>query len=393
MSSEAPLEVRVHRSLADIGPSAWDAIAGDDDPFVEHAFLFALEESGSVGRGTGWEPRHLTLWRQGALVAALPCYLKSHSYGEYIFDFAWASAAQRARLRYYPKMVAMVPMTPATGTRLLVHPAEPYGPAVARLLDALVELVIAERASGAHLNFLSERERDAVAADPRFLPRISHQYHFHNAPYASFDALLEAFRSPARKQVRKERRVVAESGLRVVTKTGPELDARDWSALRAFYFDTCARKGSTPYLDARFFDLLRERVAHRVVAVLAYEGDEPVAGTLSFEKGKRIYGRYWGANEAYDRLHFELCYYRLIDRAIERGCDRFEAGAQGEHKIKRGLLPVEIHSSHYLHDPWLRQGIAEFLPRETAHVRALIAELSEESPFRRGELGGGSEPG
>lgn len=384
MSQESAFEVRVLDALTRVEPDEWDALAGEDDPFVEHAFLSALEESGSVGPGTGWEPRHLVLVRDGSLVAALPCYLKSHSYGEYIFDFAWASAAHRARIRYYPKLVAMVPMTPATGTRFLVHESVPYEAAVSALLEALVGLAATEGASSAHINFLSERERVVVARDPRFLARLSHQYHFHNEGYASFDALLEEFRSPARKQVRKERKVVAESGLRIETKTGDELGEHDWAALRSFYFDTCLRKGSTPYLDPRFFDVIRRRLSHRVVAVLAYEGDEPVAGTLSFEKGRRIYGRYWGANEAYDRLHFELCYYRLIERAIDRRCDRFEAGAQGEHKIKRGLLPAEIHSAHYIANPWLKEAIADFLPREAQQVRAAMAELALESPFRRG---------
>lgn len=377
------LRVRTLRSIHEVEPAAWDALAGRDDPFSEHAFLAVLEDSGSVGPGTGWEPRHQVLERQGHCVAALPCYRKTHSYGEYIFDFAWADAARRSRIRYYPKIVAMVPFTPTTGTRLLVHPDEPFEATVRALLDAVVGLVEAEQASSAHLLFLSAREREAVIADPRFLPRLSHQYHFRNTGDPSFDHLLARFRSPARKQLKKERRLVAESGLRIEVRSGEQLEDRDFLALSEFYADTCARKGSTPYLRPEFFELARTRLASRVVAVMAYDGDAPVAGTLNFEKGSVLYGRYWGANAAYDRLHFELCYYRLLERVLERGLARFEAGAQGEHKIKRGFLPTEIHSAHYVVNPWLREAVADFLPREALGVRAAMAELALETPFRR----------
>lgn len=370
-------------SLALVPAGDWDALTGQDDPFVEHAFLSTLEASASVGPGTGWTPRHIVVSDADGLVAALPAYRKEHSYGEYIFDFAWASAAHRARIRYYPKLVSMAPFTPATGRRLLVRPGVDEALATRALLDGVADLVARERYSSAHLLFLNEDERSEVGKDPRFLARVSHQYHFVNEGYRDFDDLLSRFRSVARKQIKKERRLVAESGLRIETKTGDALDARDWTAIRRFYFDTCMRKGSTPYLEPEFFDLARERLAHRAVAVLAYESDEPVAMTLSFEKGACLYGRYWGARESYDRLHFELCYYRLIDRAIERGLSRFEAGAQGEHKIKRGLLPTPIHSAHLLVDPGLREAVAAFLPREALGVAAAMAELDTLSPFRR----------
>lgn len=375
--------LRVVHAIDAIDAVAWDAASGADDPFSEHAFLSVLEASGSVGPGTGWEPRHLVIEDAAGLVAALPLYRKSHSYGEYIFDFAWANAAHRARVSYYPKLVSMTPLTPATGTRFLVRPGADYEACVAALLNGVVSLVRDERASSAHLLFLDERESDTVSRDDRFLARLSHQYHFVNDGYRDFDDLLSRFRSVARKQIRKERRVVAESGLRIEEKSGDAIDERDWSAIRSFYFDTCARKGSTPYLEPAFFDLARERLAQRAVAVLAYDADEPVAMTLSFEKGACLYGRYWGAKADYDRLHFELCYYRLIDRAIARGYARFEAGAQGEHKIKRGLLPTPIRSSHFLVHPGLRDAVAAFLPHERAGVEQAIGELDVLSPFRR----------
>lgn len=378
------LERRVLSRIAEVPAAAWDRLVGDDDPFVEHAFLHALEASGSVGPGTGWEPCHLVVSDGPLLVAALPLYVKTHSYGEFIFDFAWADAARRMRSRYYPKLVSMVPLTPATGRRFLVAPDRLRPPLVRALLDGVEAILQDAGASSAHLLFLDDVEVEEASADDRFLRRSTHQYHFVNEGYASFDEFLARFRSEARKQVRKERRVVAESGLVIRVKTGEELEAADWDALRAFYLDTCARKGSPAYLDDRFFEVARETLARRVVSVLAYDGGRPVAATLNFEKGAHLYGRYWGAADAYEMLHFELCYYRLIERTIEKGMARFEAGAQGEHKIKRGLLPRVVHSAHAVAHPILRAAVEDYLQREAAATRRIVAELSEHGPFRRG---------
>lgn len=369
--------------VASIAADAWDALAAPDDPFASHAFLSVLEESGSVGARTGWEPCPIVVERGDAIVGALPLYRKLHSYGEYIFDFAWAHAAERARIRYYPKLVAMAPFTPATGTRFLVREAEDRAPIVAAILDGVSRAVADDRTSSAHLLFLDEREQREAAARAEFLPRLSHQYHFVNDGYRDFDDLLGRFRSEARKQVRRERRLVAESGLRIETKTGEELTRDDWDAIAEFYADTCARKGSMPYLRRGFFELAATRLRAIAVAVIAYDGARPVAMSLSFEKGRVLYGRYWGAAADFDRLHFELCYYRLIDRAIARGLVRFEAGAQGEHKIKRGFLPAPIRSAHFVAHPLLRDAIESFLPREAAGVAEAMDELGELSPFRR----------
>lgn len=370
-------------SIRDVPAEDWDAIAGEDDPFAEHAFLAALEDSGSIAETTGWAPSHLVVHEGARLVGAMPLYRKTHSYGEYIFDFAWASASHRARVPYYPKLVAIAPVTPATGTRLLVARDAQRGEVVRTLLDAVIAHVDETRASSAHLLFLSERERADVEAHGRFAPRLSEQFHFENEGYSSFEDLLSRFRAPARKQVKRERRIVRESGLRIETLTGEALTHAHFRALRRFYVDTCARKGSPPYLRSDFFDRLAETFRHRVVAVLAFDGDEPVAGTLNFEKGKHLYGRYWGATAHAEMLHFELCYYRLIERTIERGLSRFEAGAQGEHKLKRGLMPKAIHSAHYIRDPRLDAAIRDFLPREAEGVREAIAELAAAGPFRR----------
>lgn len=377
------MRARVAASIHDADAAAWDAIAGDDDPFAEHAFLAALEDSGSMCKTTGWVARHILVHDEARLVGALPLYEKTHSYGEYIFDFAWASASHRAGVPYYPKLVSMTPATPATGTRLLVAPDVDRARVVALLLDTALDLARDIRASSVHLLFLSERERDDVTSHGRFAPRLSEQFHFRNEGYTSFDDLLTRFRSASRKQVRRERRIVAESGLEIRTVTGDALEAKEFDALRRFYVDTCGRKGSPPYLRSGFFDLMKSTLAKRVVAVLAYEGGVPVAGTLNFEKGAHLYGRYWGADSHAEMLHFELCYYRLIERTIERKLTRFEAGAQGEHKLKRGLLPAAIHSAHFLRDPRLDAAVRDFLPREAEAIREGLAAMTAMGPFKR----------
>jgi uncharacterized protein len=379
------MQTQLVTSIQDIDAEAWNALTGADDPFVEHAFLAALEASGSVGRGTGWMPQHLLLQDAGKLVGALPLYLKEHSYGEYVFDFGWANAAMRAGMRYYPKLVAMVPFTPATGRRFLFAPAVDPQAAVSRLLDGALDLMQSVRASSVHLHFLNEQEAAWVKHDGRFQARLSSQFHWQNRSYNSFDDHLATFRSAIRKEVRKERRRVREAGIRVVMLEGAELTAEHWQALQRFYFDTCHKHGSGPYLTAEFFELIAKHHAQRVVAVLGYQGDEIIAGTLNFEKGAHLYGRYWGALGDYDSLHFELCYHRLIERAIERGQQRFEAGAQGLHKLRRGLLPVAIQNACYIADARLRAAVAEFLVREEASVRFELSELAHHGPAHREE--------
>jgi predicted N-acyltransferase len=369
--------------LAQIAPEVWDRLTGQDDPFVEHAFLHALEQSGCVGRGTGWLPCHVLLRDAGELVAALPLYLKAHSYGEYVFDFGWAQAALRAGIAYYPKLVAMVPFTPATGRRFLIAPGVSRQQAVTGLLDGALEVLRDERASSIHLHFLNATEAELVQVDGRFRPRLSSQFHWHNDNFASFDDHLATFRSAIRKEVRKERRRVVEAGIDVSVVEGPQLTAEEWQALTQFYFDTCEKHGSGPYLTPAFFDAIARTHAKRVVAVLARREGEIVAGTLNFEKGQHLYGRYWGATARYDSLHFELCYHRLIERAIERGYQRFEAGAQGIHKLRRGLLPVAIHNACYVANPRLADAVSDYLQREERSVRMELAELEHHGPTHR----------
>jgi predicted N-acyltransferase len=377
------MQIELVTSLANIAPEAWDRLTGEDDPFVEHAFLRALEESDCVGRGTGWFPQHVIAREGGELVAALPLYLKEHSYGEYVFDFGWAQAASRAGIRYYPKLVGMVPFTPATGRRFLIAPEISEQAAVSALLDGALDALRRKRASSIHLHFLDAREADLVRADGRFQARLSSQFHWHNREFASFDDHLATFRSAIRKEVRKERRRVAEAGIQVSVVEGPQLTAEDWQALTKFYFDTCDKHSSGPYLTPEFFAQIARTHAKRVVAVLARHEGEIVAGTLNFEKGKHLYGRYWGASARYDSLHFELCYHSLIERAIARKLSRFEAGAQGIHKLRRGLLPAAIHNACYIADPRLAQAVGEFLTREEEAVHFELAQLQQHGPSHR----------
>jgi len=382
--ADADLRVAVLEAIDEVPAQAWDAIAGDDDPFIEHAFLRALEVSESVGGDSGWTPRHIVVWSGEKLVGALPLYAKDHSYGEYIFDWSWASAAERVGLRYYPKLVSMVPLTPATGTHVLIDAAVDRERVVRALLGGVSAVAEELRASSVHLLFLNADEHQLVQRVGGFMPRASLQFHWRNEGYRDFEDYLDRFRSALRKQARRERREATEHGLDIVLKRGDELSASEWDALRNFYRDTCMRKGSGPYLTDAFFDELAATHASRVLAALALDGKRAVAGTLNFQKGKHLYGRYWGAIDDRPSLHFELCYYRLIEHAIAHGITHFEAGAQGTHKLRRGLLPVEIHSAHWIAQPALADAVADFLPREAASVRREIERLAEHGPFRRG---------
>ncbi|MDQ3036663.1 MAG: GNAT family N-acetyltransferase [Myxococcota bacterium] len=378
------MEVRPIARVTEIDAERWNALVGDDDPFVEHAFLAALEESGSVGPGTGWEPTHITAWRDGELVGALPLYAKDESWGEFIFDFQWARAAMQARIPYYPKLTAMVPFTPATGRRLLIRDGADRASVVRALIDGAREVAETKHASSVHVLFVNDEERRELVELASMRPRLSMQYHWHNEGWSTFEEYLDAFRAPARKQVRRERRTVAESDVEVIVKEGPALDDADWRALGVFYRMNCARHGSFPYLNPRFFERIRETNAHRLVAVLAYRGGTPIAGSINFEKGAHLYGRYWGCVQDDDFLHFEVCYYRLIERAIAKKMRRFEAGAQGSHKLKRGLMPSAIHSTHWMRHPRLAEAVEDYLPREAFAVQHEIDELAAMGPFKRG---------
>lgn len=378
------MNTQLLKSVGEIAADAWDALSGASDPFAEHAFLLCLEDSGTVGPGSGWTPLHVTAWDDARLVGALPLYVKEHSYGEYIFDWAWAEASMRVGLPYYPKLVSMIPVTPVTGTRFLVAEDVDYDRVTSQLLAGCLEAAEQTKSSSVHLLFLTEKEQLAVQNHPEYMHRLSMQFHWTNRDFSSFEDYLSNFRASARKNVLRERKKAAASDLSLEVVDGAELNPSDWGLLRFFYQSTCARYGSHPYLTSEFFELLPERLAHRVVVALARSSDGvPVAASLNFEKGRHLYGRYWGALEDFDSLHFELCYYRLIERAIARGVKRFEAGAQGHHKLKRGLLPVPIYSCHWIRHPLLSNAVAEFLMRERLAVLDRIRCLEPQGPFHR----------
>ncbi len=369
----------------------WDALAGDDNPFLEHAFLAALESSESVCTDAGCLPLFVVARdRPGApVIGAVPLYLKTNSYGEFIFDWSWASAAHRAGLRYYPKLVAAVPFTPVTGQRLLLAPGlSPAGAAeaTAALLRGVQQAAAETRASSVHVLFCTEHESQTLAA-ASFFPRLSMQFHWHNRPdrpFENFDDYLGTFKSRNRKQVRKERAGAAAHGLTFRTATGNELDDRDWEALYRFYIANVDRHHGSAYLTAAFFRAVRATLPHRMVATLAYRGSTPVAGTVNFEKGRHLYGRYCGCSEDNAMLHFELCYYRLIERAIERRCTLFEAGAQGEHKLKRGLVPSFTHSAHWIRHADFAKAIAGYIAGEREAVAEQVRLYAQHTPFRDG---------
>ncbi len=365
--------------IADVAAADWDACAGDDNPFVSHAFLSCLEESGSASPRTGWLPRHLVLRdAQGQVVAFAPLYAKSHSWGEYVFDHAWADALDRAGGRYYPKLQVAVPFSPVPGPRLLVRDAS-LRPAVAA---ALVRACDDLRLSSVHVTFCVEDEQ-GVLEGAGFLPRLGLQFHWRNESYGTFDDFLARLASRKRKQVRKERER-ARWGLRIRPLRGHEITSRHWEAFHTFYLSTVDKRWGQAYLTRRFWPMLGEHLGDRVVLMWAEEEDgTPVAGALNLLGRDALFGRNWGAVRDVPFLHFELCYYQAIEFAIAHRLARVEAGAQGEHKVSRGYLPVPTFSAHWIAHPGLREAVARFLARECPAVRATIVRIAEEqSPFR-----------
>ena len=366
--------------VAAIDGAIWDALAGGANPFVSHDFLSLLEESGSVGPGTGWQAAPLLVEDEnGALIAAAPAYLKSHSQGEYVFDHGWADAWTRAGGDYYPKLQIAVPFTPVPGPRLLATDGD-----AATLLIRAAEAVVRQNAlSSAHATFVAP-EQMALFEQAGWLVRRDIQFHFANADYANFDDFLATLTSAKRKQLRKERTRAIE-GLRIEELTGDAIGPDDWDAMWLFYQDTGARKWGQPYLTREAFDLMRARMADRIILLIAYDDAQPVAGALHFLGADTLYGRYWGCLTDIPYLHFELCYYRAIDIAIARGLRRVEAGAQGGHKLARGYGPVATWSAHFIADPGFRRAVADFLEQERRAEEAEMDWLEGHMPFRRAD--------
>lgn len=372
------LTVSVLPAISAIDAAQWDGCGAQGNPFVSHRFLAALEASASVGQGTGWHPRHLVARRGDQVVGVAPCYLKTHSQGEYIFDHAWAQAYERAGGRYYPKLQAAVPFTPVTGPRLIA----PDPQVRLALLQAMVELARQGGLSGAHVTFCTQAEA-ALGAQAGFLPRTSEQFHWLNRGYAGFDDFLAQLSSRKRKAIRKERAQAQGFGGRIRCLTGDQIQPRHWDDFWLFYQDTGSRKWGRPYLTRAFFDLLHQTMRDDCLLILAERDGRAVAGALNLIGKDALYGRYWGCIEDHPFLHFELCYHQAIDWAIAHGLSRVEAGAQGEHKLTRGYLPVPIHSLHWLHDQGFHDAVADFLRRERAAVDRDMALLTRMGPFRR----------
>ena len=367
-------------SLAEISALEWDALLPDDQPFLRHAFLLTLEESGSVRPENGWQPDHL-LWREnGVLSAALPGYRKRNSQGEYVFDHAWADACHRAGIPYYPKWLGAIPFSPVTGARLLGEEAS-----ISQLLAALPDELLQHGLSGAHINFTTPFANDVMEQQPDWLARLGIQYHWHNKGYRDFQDFLDTLMSRKRKQLRKEREQVASSGFEFNWYRGDELQEDQWDFVYTCYANTYAVRGQRPYLTRQFFSLLAERMPRSIRVVIATLQGHPAAMAFYLVDGNSLYGRYWGCLAEFDRLHFETCFYQGMDFAIAEGLQRFDAGAQGEHKLVRGFEPQITHSWHYLCHPGLREAVEEYLVQERAGIRAYAIEAREALPYRRGD--------
>jgi predicted N-acyltransferase len=409
-ASEAALKIRIVPSIETIPAADWDACcrgevcaslkvkdedSGDDlspdlstgafvsNPFVTHAFLAALEASGSVGGRSGWQPRHLLVENpKNEIVGAAPCYVKSHSRGEYVFDHSWAEAFERAGGAYYPKLQVSVPFTPVTGPRLLAKPGPQRSAVQQALAAALSEVTVTSQLSSAHLTFLPLEEW-RLLGEQGFLLRTDQQFHWQNNGYASFEDFLAALSSRKRKAIRRERKDALSPGIEVHCLTGKDLTESVWDAFFSFYMDTGSRKWGRPYLTRDFFSLIGASMGERILLVMAKRAGRWIAGAINLIGAGALYGRNWGAIEHHPFLHFELCYYQAIDYAIRHRLARVEAGAQGEHKLARGYLPSTTYSAHFIANPALRRAVADYLTRERAYVKAAGEELAAEAPFRK----------
>ena len=393
MSEEAKVEIRIAQGLGHVPAAEWDACAnpagivraGEEtyNPFVSHAFLAALEESGCVGPRTGWAPLHLLVsGSDGRLAAAAPCYAKSHSMGEYVFDAGWADAYERAGGQYYPKLQVAVPFTPVVGPRLLVRPG--FDDARSKLVAGLAAVRERVGASSTHVTFAADADVGALS-EAGYLLRTDKQFHWLDEAYGGFEGFLSALSSRKRKVIRRERREALANGITIARLRGREITEAHWDAFFGFYMDTGARKWGRPYLNRRFFSLIGERMADRILLVIASRDGRPIAGAINFIGDVALYGRNWGCIEDHPFLHFEVCYYQAIDFALENGLRRVEAGAQGEHKLARGYRPVVTRSLHDIADPGLRRAIADYLGRERTYVADETSLYEEAMPFRQAD--------
>jgi predicted N-acyltransferase len=379
-------QVRIAAGMADVAADDWDRCANPPslphDPFVSHAFLKALEDAETVTRRTGWVPQHLLLEEGGRLTGAMPLYVKGHSKGEYIFDYGWAEAYERAGGSYYPKLQCAVPFTPVPGRRLLVEPGDRMTERERMLLAGAIEVAKRGGMSSLHVTFCSEGEWTR-SGEAGLLQRTDKQFHWHNEGYATFDDFLASLASRKRKAIRKERAGAVEGGLIIERLTGADITEAHWDAFFKFYMDTGGRKWGRPYLNRKFFSLLGAAMADRCLLVMARRGRRYVAGALNLIGGDCLYGRYWGTTEHQPFLHFEVCYYQAIEFAIEHRLPRVEAGAQGEHKLARGYLPTPTYSVHWIADSGFRKAVARYLEDERRYMAEQREALAQYGPYKR----------
>jgi predicted N-acyltransferase len=392
LMTSTDLTLRIANAIGDVAATAWDACANpapennakcDYNPFISHDFLSSLELSGSAHNRTGWQPAHLLAETpDGRLVGAVPCYAKSHSLGEYVFDHGWADAYERAGGRYYPKLQVAVPFTPASGRRLLVRPGPQSDAVRIALAKGLTEVCRRSHASSVHVTFPTESEW-RLLGEHGYLLRTHRQFHWENAGYGSFDDFLASLAARKRKTIRRERANALTNGITIHRLTGADLTESVWDSFFEFYMATGSRKWGRPYLTRSFYSIVGEKMRERILLVMAKRDGRWIAGAINFVGSDALFGRHWGCVEEHPFLHFEVCYYQAIDYAIEHKLGRVEAGAGGQHKISRGYLPVTTRSAHYIDDPALRRAIADFLKHERAHVAAEIDELADAAPFRK----------
>jgi len=375
------MRIRVHKSIDDLNASQWNSLGAQGNPFVRHEFLAALEHTRCVGAGTGWDPCYFTLTDEHGLAAAVPAFRKSHSYGEFVFDFAWAQAYARFGQRYYPKLAVAVPFTPATGPRLLVRPDLEWTPHAMRLLSEIESYALNHSLSSAHALFVDERGRAAVT-QAGWIIRRDCQFHWTNKDYGSFEAYLQTFTADKRKKARRERRRVTEAGIVFETRMGHDLDERTLDTVYGFHRDTFLRHGHEPYLTREFFSEARRTLGDALMVKLAMHGREPVAAAIFFCSAQTLYGRYWGSAQNYHSLHFETCLHQGIEFCIEHQIARFDPGAQGDHKVSRGFEPTITWSGHFIAHSRFRAAIEDYVVRESRSVDAYAEEVQAHVPFR-----------
>ncbi|MGI9272981.1 MAG: GNAT family N-acetyltransferase [Woeseiaceae bacterium] len=378
--ANALIKVTVNDAISDIPENEWDALLDDDTPFLRHAFLQAAEHSGSAAPETGWIPRHLTLYKGDELRAAMPLYEKNHSWGEFVFDWAWAQAYERAGLEYYPKLVSAIPFTPATSARLLLRDAGDTDAASA-LVRAAIQLADDTDCSSLHILFPNELDL-RICKNLDLKIRKDCQFHWHNQDYKNFDEFLMTFSAPKRKKVRQDRRRVADAGITFRRIRGGEMDDVTWRLAYQLISITFMRRGSMPYFDLDFFKTISTQLPDNVLVIFAEQNSKAIAAAVFYESNDTLYGRYWGSDGHYDALHFDTCYYQGIEYCIESGKNKFEPGTQGEHKVARGFTPVQTSSAHWLRHPEFFAAIGAYVDEEAQHVERYMQAVDEHSPYR-----------